>query len=108
MIKNKIRVAQMNDKKLKNGDIIELDVLKQSLSARVSQAEFARRRKAYKPHPPTTGNMLQTARYETFDFHPPMDNMKMTKHPRRNSGHRRHYPRDRTRCTAYRCPGRHS
>jgi hypothetical protein len=36
---------------------------------------------AYKP----VGNagMVQTARYETFDFHPPMDNMKLTPHPRR-------------------------
>jgi hypothetical protein len=36
---------------------------------------------AYKP----VGNagMLQTARYETFDFHPPMDDMKLTPHPKR-------------------------
>jgi hypothetical protein len=36
---------------------------------------------AYKP----VGNagMLQTARYETFDFHPPMDDMKLTPHPQR-------------------------
>jgi len=27
--------------------------------------------------------MLQTARYETFDFHPPMDDMKLTPHPKR-------------------------
>ena len=27
--------------------------------------------------------MVQTARYETFDFHPPMDNMKLTPHPKR-------------------------
>jgi len=36
---------------------------------------------AYKP----VGNagMIQTARYETFDFHPPMDDMKLTPHPTR-------------------------
>ena len=36
---------------------------------------------AYKP----VGNagMLQTARYETFDFHPPMDEMQLTPHPQR-------------------------
>jgi hypothetical protein len=27
--------------------------------------------------------MLQTARYETFDYHPPMDDMKLTPHPKR-------------------------
>ena len=40
---------------------------------------------AYKP----IGNagMVQTARYETFDFFPPMDDMKLTKHPsRQDSG----------------------
>ena len=39
---------------------------------------------AYKP----VGNagMVQTARYETFDFHPPMDAMKLTKHPTRATG----------------------
>jgi len=30
--------------------------------------------------------MLQTARFETFDYFPPMDSMKMTKHPTRNEG----------------------
>lgn len=39
---------------------------------------------AYKPIGKT--GMLQTARYETFDFHPPMDEMKLTRHPKRKSG----------------------
>ncbi|MCY3021085.1 MAG: trehalase family glycosidase [Planctomycetota bacterium] len=30
--------------------------------------------------------MLQTARYETFDLHVTLDDMKMTRHPRRNEG----------------------
>jgi glycogen debranching enzyme len=29
---------------------------------------------------------LQTARFETFDFHLPLDDMKMTRHPRRDTG----------------------
>ncbi|MHC4982491.1 MAG: dihydroxy-acid dehydratase domain-containing protein, partial [Planctomycetota bacterium] len=37
---------------LKNGDVIEIDIPAGSLNARVSQAEFARRRKRYKPRPP--------------------------------------------------------
>ena len=37
---------------LKDGDIIEIDILAQKLNARVSAAEFARRRKAYRPRPP--------------------------------------------------------
>jgi dihydroxy-acid dehydratase len=36
---------------LKTGDIIEIDVLKGTLNAKVSQAEFAKRRKRYKPRP---------------------------------------------------------
>jgi glycogen debranching enzyme len=39
---------------------------------------------AYKPI--GKAGMLQTARYETFDFFPSMDTMKMTKHPVRNEG----------------------
>ena len=31
-------------------------------------------------------DMVQTARYETFDFFPPLDNMKLTKHPTRLDG----------------------
>jgi len=30
--------------------------------------------------------LLQTARFETFDFHLPLDGMKMTPHPRRDTG----------------------
>jgi len=37
---------------LKNGDVIEIDILAGRLSAKVSQAEFARRRKRSKPRPP--------------------------------------------------------
>ena len=37
---------------LKNGDIIEIDIPAGKLNAKVSAAEFARRRKAYKPRPP--------------------------------------------------------
>ena len=36
---------------------------------------------AYKPV--GKADMVQTARYETFDFHPPMDDMKLTPHPKR-------------------------
>ena len=39
---------------------------------------------AYKPV--GDAGLLQTARYETFDFHPPMDDMKLTRHPGRNEG----------------------
>jgi putative isomerase len=39
---------------------------------------------AYKPSGNTS--MVQTARYETFDYFPPMDSMKMTKHPTRAEG----------------------
>lgn len=31
-------------------------------------------------------SMIQTARYETFDLHPPMDDMKLTRHPLRDEG----------------------
>ncbi|MDO8588019.1 MAG: trehalase family glycosidase [Armatimonadota bacterium] len=31
-------------------------------------------------------DIVQTARYETFDFEPTLDGMKMTKHPKRDSG----------------------
>jgi dihydroxy-acid dehydratase len=37
---------------LKNGDVIEIDIPTGSLQARVSAAEFARRRKKHKPRPP--------------------------------------------------------
>jgi len=37
---------------LRNGDVIEIDIPARRLRARLSQAEFARRRKAYKPRPP--------------------------------------------------------
>ncbi len=37
---------------LKNGDVIEIDILAGKLSAKVSKAEFTRRRKAYKPRAP--------------------------------------------------------
>lgn len=39
---------------------------------------------AYKPF--KKAGMLQTARYETFDFFPPMDSMKLTVHPTRKEG----------------------
>ena len=38
---------------------------------------------AYKPFVP---DMVQTARFETMDYTPSLDDMKMTKHPRRDSG----------------------
>jgi dihydroxy-acid dehydratase len=37
---------------LKNGDVIEIDLIAGQMNARVSAAEFARRRKTYKPRPP--------------------------------------------------------
>jgi len=37
---------------LKHGDIIEIDILAGKLNAKVSSADFARRRKSYKPRPP--------------------------------------------------------
>jgi len=37
---------------LKNGDIIDIDIPARKLNARVSKAEFARRRKRYRPRPP--------------------------------------------------------
>jgi len=37
---------------LRNGDVIEIDIPAGKLDARVSSAEFARRRKRYKPRPP--------------------------------------------------------
>jgi dihydroxy-acid dehydratase len=36
---------------LKDGDVIEIDVMTGTMNAKVSQAEFARRRKTYKPVP---------------------------------------------------------
>ena len=36
---------------LRDGDIIHLDAIKGVLSANVSDAEFAERRKTWKPHP---------------------------------------------------------
>ncbi len=32
------------------------------------------------------GDMVQTARFETFDFHATLDNLKLTKHPTRGTG----------------------
>ena len=48
---------------LKNGDIIEIDLPGQRLNARVTQAEFARRRKTHKPPKPrlTTGWLARYA-----------------------------------------------
>ena len=44
---------------LKNGDVIEIDIPAGKLSAKVSQAEFARRRKRWKPRkPPITHGAL--------------------------------------------------
>ena len=37
---------------LRKGDIIDIDILARTLNARVSKAEFARRRKHYRPRPP--------------------------------------------------------
>jgi dihydroxy-acid dehydratase len=37
---------------LRNGDIIEIDIPSGKLNAKVSAAEFAKRRKSYKPRPP--------------------------------------------------------
>ena len=37
---------------LKNGDVIEIDIPAGKINAKVSKAEFARRRKRYKPRPP--------------------------------------------------------
>ncbi len=37
---------------LKSGDIIDIDIPRRKLNARVSKAEFARRRKRYRPRPP--------------------------------------------------------
>ena len=37
---------------LRKGDVIEIDVLAGKLDAKVSKAEFARRRKTYKPRRP--------------------------------------------------------
>ena len=39
---------------------------------------------AYKPIGGT--DMIQTARFESFDLHPPMDDMKLTPHPSRPNG----------------------
>ncbi len=52
---------------LKNGDLIEIDILAQKMNAKVSAAEFTRRRKAYKPHPPrfTTGWLARYAAMAT-------------------------------------------
>ena len=36
---------------LKDDDVIEIDILAGKLNAKVSKAEFARRKKAYKPQP---------------------------------------------------------
>ena len=44
---------------LENGDVIEIDIPAGTLNAKVSKAEFARRRKKYKPIPcPITYGML--------------------------------------------------
>ena len=37
---------------LKDGDVIEIDIPAGAINAKVSKAEFARRRKAYRPRPP--------------------------------------------------------
>jgi len=37
---------------LRNGDVIEIDIPAGKINAKVSQAEFARRRKRYRPRPP--------------------------------------------------------
>ena len=37
---------------LKNGDLIEIDLLAGKVNAKVSAAEFAKRRRKYKPRPP--------------------------------------------------------
>jgi dihydroxy-acid dehydratase len=52
---------------LKNGDVIELDLLAGKLNARVSAAEFARRRKSARPHRPqiTTGALGRYADHAT-------------------------------------------
>jgi len=52
---------------LKNGDVIEIDILKQRINAKVSAAEFKRRRKAYKPRKPrfTTGWLARYAALAT-------------------------------------------
>ncbi|NLF30296.1 MAG: dihydroxy-acid dehydratase [Planctomycetes bacterium] len=52
---------------LANGDIIEIDIFKQTLNARVTQAEFARRRKAARPRKPrfTTGWLARYAAMAT-------------------------------------------
>jgi Trehalase len=39
---------------------------------------------AYKPT--KIGNILQTAKFESFDFHPAVDGMKLTRHPTRPTG----------------------
>ena len=52
---------------LKNGDVIEIDIPAGRLSAKVSRAEFARRRKRYRPRPPqiTRGALGRYAAYAT-------------------------------------------
>ena len=52
---------------LKNGDMIQIDILSGTLNANVSKAEFARRRKTYKPRPPqiTTGALGRYAAQAT-------------------------------------------
>jgi dihydroxy-acid dehydratase len=52
---------------LVNGDIIQIDLLAGKLNARVSAAEFARRRRQYKPRPPqiTTGALGRYASQAT-------------------------------------------
>ncbi len=52
---------------LKNGDIIEIDILKQTLNAKVSKAEFNRRRKTAKRRKPrfTTGWLARYAAMAT-------------------------------------------
>jgi len=52
---------------LKNGDVIEIDIPAGRLSAKVSRAEFARRRKRYRPRPPqiTHGALGRYAAYAT-------------------------------------------
>ena len=52
---------------LRSGDLIEIDLLAGKLDAKVSKAEFARRRKAYTPRPPqiTHGALGRYAQHAT-------------------------------------------
>ena len=58
---------------LKNGDVSAIDIPAGRRSARVSRAEFARRRKRYRPRPPqiTPGALGRYAAYATSATSPP-------------------------------------